>query len=106
MVVADEIHNDLIMPGYEHTVYATVSEEMAQNCIVCTSPSKTFNMAGMMTSNIIVPNPELKQKVYDYRESQAVFFCNMAGYKAVRSHTMTARTGWKNYFLSWTTTVG
>lgn len=81
MVVADEIHNDLIMPGYEHTVYATVSEEMAQNCIVCTSPSKTFNMAGMMTSNIIVPNPELKQKVYDYRESQAVFFCNMAGYK-------------------------
>ena len=61
MVVADEIHNDLIMPGYEHTVYATVSEEMAQNCIVCTSPSKTFN--------IIVPNPELKQKVYDYRES-------------------------------------
>lgn len=69
MVVADEIHNDLIMPGYEHTVYATVSEEMAQNCIVCTSPSKTFNMAGMMTSNIIVPNPELKQKVYDYRES-------------------------------------
>ena len=69
MVVADEIHNDMIMPGYEHTVYATVSEEMAQNCIVCTSPSKTFNMAGMMTSNIIVPNPELKQKVYDYRES-------------------------------------
>ncbi len=82
LVVSDEIHNDLIMPGYEHTVYATVSEEMAQNSIICTAPSKTFNMAGMMTSNIIVPNPELKKKVYDYRESQAVYFCNMAGYKA------------------------
>lgn len=82
LVVSDEIHNDLIMPGYEHTVYATVSEEMAQNCIICTAPSKTFNLAGMMTSNIIIPNPTLKQQVYDYRESQAVYFCNMAGYKA------------------------
>lgn len=34
-----------------------------------------------MTSNLIIPNPELKKRVYDYRESQAVFFCNMAGYK-------------------------
>ena len=82
MVVSDEIHNDLIMPGHEHTVYALVSEKMAQNCVICTAPSKTFNMAGMSTSNVIVPNPELKQKVYDYRESQAVYFCNMAGYKA------------------------
>ncbi len=82
LVVSDEIHNDLIMPGYQHTVYATVSEEMAQNCIICTAPSKTFNLAGMMTSNIIVPNPTIKQQVYDYRESQAVYFCNMAGYKA------------------------
>lgn len=82
MVVSDEIHHDLVMPGYEHTVYAAISEEMAQNCIICTAPSKTFNMAGMMTSNLIIPNPELKKKVYEYRESQAVFFCNMAGYKA------------------------
>lgn len=82
LVVADEIHNDLVMPGYEHTVYATVSDEIAQNCIVCTAPSKTFNLAGMMTSNLIIPNPELKQKVRTYRSSQAIFFCNMAGYKA------------------------
>ncbi|MGN0293311.1 MAG: MalY/PatB family protein [Lachnospiraceae bacterium] len=82
LVVSDEIHNDLIMPGYEHTIYAAISEEMAQNSIICTAPSKTFNMAGMMTSNIIIPNAELKEKVYEYRESQAVFFCNMAGYKA------------------------
>lgn len=81
LVVSDEIHHDLIMPGYKHTIYAKVSEKIAQNCIICTAPSKTFNMAGMMTSNLIIPNPELKEKVYEYRESQAVFFCNMAGYK-------------------------
>lgn len=82
LVVSDEIHHDIIMPEYVHTVYAMISEETAQNCIICTAPSKTFNMAGMMVSNLIVPNPELKKKVYEYWDSQAVFFCNMAGYKA------------------------
>ncbi|WP_321370801.1 MalY/PatB family protein [uncultured Draconibacterium sp.] len=81
LVISDEIHQDLIMPGYKHKVYATISEEMAQNCVVCTAPSKTFNLAGLMTSNLIIPNPELKEKVYEYRESQAVYFCNIAGYK-------------------------
>lgn len=82
LVISDEIHHDLIMPGYEHTVYASISEEAAQNCIICTAPSKTFNMAGMMISNLIIPNTELKKRVYDYRNSQAIFACNMVGYKA------------------------
>ncbi len=81
MVVSDEIHHDLIMPGHRHTVYATISEEAAQHCVVCTAPSKTFNMAGMMTSNLIIPNPALRKKVYEYREEQAIFSCNMVGYK-------------------------
>lgn len=82
LLVSDEIHNDLIMPGYQHTVYATVSEEMAQNCIVCTAPSKTFNLAGMLVSNLIIPNPELKKQVEEYRLKQAIFSCNIVGYKA------------------------
>lgn len=81
-VISDEIHHDLIMPGQEHTVFANISEEIAQNSIICTAPSKTFNLAGFMTSNLIIPNPELKERVYQYRDSQAVFFCNIAGYKA------------------------
>lgn len=81
-IVSDEIHNDLIMPGYEHTVFASISEEFSQHSIICTAPSKTFNTAGLMTSNIIIPNPQLKDRVYNYREDHATFFCNMAGYKA------------------------
>ncbi|MDD3252780.1 MAG: pyridoxal phosphate-dependent aminotransferase [Lachnospiraceae bacterium] len=81
-VVSDEIHNDLIMPGYEHTVFASISEEFAQHSIICTAPSKTFNTAGLMTSNLIIPNPELKERVYNYREDHATYFCNMAGYNA------------------------
>lgn len=62
-VIDDEIHNDLIMPGYEHTVMATLSEEAAMNCTVCTAPSKTFNLAGLQCSNIIIADP-VKRAAY------------------------------------------
>ncbi|MDR2742233.1 MAG: pyridoxal phosphate-dependent aminotransferase [Treponema sp.] len=62
LVISDEIHFDLLMPGVTHTVYTTLSEEAAQNCVVCTAPSKTFNLAGLQTSNIIIPNQELREK--------------------------------------------
>jgi len=60
MVVSDEIHSDLVYPGQKHIPYAALSEELAMNSIVCTAPSKTFNLAGLQTSNIIIPNPELR----------------------------------------------
>jgi cystathionine beta-lyase len=60
LVVADEIHGDLIYPGHRFTPFATLGEGLAQNAIVCTAPSKTFNLAGLATSNIIIPNRELR----------------------------------------------
>lgn len=61
IVVSDEIHNDFIFEG-EHTVFATVKKEFEDISIICTSPSKTFNLAGMLISNILIPNPVLKRK--------------------------------------------
>lgn len=61
IIVADEIHSDLIFKGYKHVPFAGLSEELAQCTIVCTSPSKTFNLAGLQISNIIIPNPELRK---------------------------------------------
>lgn len=55
-IIDDEIHHDLIMPGYQHTVMATISEEARRICAVCTAPSKTFNLAGLQCSNIIIPD--------------------------------------------------
>ena len=55
-IIDDEIHHDLIMPGYQHTVMANVSERVRDNIAVCTAPSKTFNLAGLQCSNIIIPN--------------------------------------------------
>lgn len=63
-IIDDEIHNDLIMPGYEHTVMATVSDRVKNNIAVCTAPSKTFNIAGLQCSNIIIPNETARTKAY------------------------------------------
>lgn len=61
IVVSDEIHNDFIFKG-EHTVFSTVKKEYEEISIICTSPSKTFNLASMLISNIFIPNGKLKAK--------------------------------------------
>lgn len=60
-VVSDEIHNDFIWEG-THTVFAGIKKEFADISITCTSPSKTFNLASMLISNIFIPNQILRRK--------------------------------------------
>ncbi len=62
-VIADEIHCDLTMPGKEYIPFASVSDDCRNNSITCIAPTKTFNLAGMQTSAISVPNPFLRHKV-------------------------------------------
>jgi cystathionine beta-lyase len=62
LVVADEIHGDLILSGQVFAPFASLSEIFAHNSITCTAPSKTFNLAGLSTSNIIIPNDELRNR--------------------------------------------
>ena len=61
MVVSDEIHNDFIWEG-THTVFAGIKKEFADISVTCTSPSKTFNLASMLISNIFIPNQILRRK--------------------------------------------
>ncbi len=56
LVISDEIHSDLIFPGNQHIPFATLSEEAANNCVICMAPSKTFNVAGLASSVVIIPN--------------------------------------------------
>lgn len=60
LVISDEIHCDITFEGHEHTVFALLSEQAAQNSIICNSPSKTFNLAGLQFSNIVIPNEKLR----------------------------------------------
>lgn len=64
VVVSDEIHFDFVFKPYKHTVFASISKEFEQNCLILTAPSKTFNLAGLQCSNIIIPNRKLKS-LYD-----------------------------------------
>lgn len=83
LVISDEIHSDLLMPGYDHIVYATLSKEAENNCVVCTAPSKTFNLAGLQTSSIFIPNPELRETFMTFLLKGAGNpKCNILGYKA------------------------
>lgn len=62
-VVADEIHCDLVISDKKHIPFASISEEFLNNSVTCIAPSKTFNLAGLQVANIVVNNPELKQKI-------------------------------------------
>lgn len=62
LVIADEIHSDIILPGNKHIPFATLGEEIAQNTITCMAPSKTFNLAGLSTSYLIISDKKLKNQ--------------------------------------------
>ena len=63
IVLVDEIHRDLVYKENKHIPFASISESFLMNSITCTAPSKTFNIAGLKTSNIIVANEEYRKKV-------------------------------------------
>jgi cystathionine beta-lyase len=56
MIISDEIHSDLIFDGHKHIPLASISEEIAANCMVSMAPSKTFNVAGFSSSIVIIPD--------------------------------------------------
>ena len=62
LVVSDEIHSDLIMPGHKHVAFANACKDALPKYLVCTAPSKTFNLATLQTSNIVIPDEELRAK--------------------------------------------
>jgi cystathionine beta-lyase len=59
VVVSDEIHNDLIMPGYKHIPMAIAAPQILDRLVMMTATTKTFNIAGMHTGNVIIPDPKL-----------------------------------------------
>jgi len=61
-VISDEIHADFTYEGHKHIVFSTVKKEFEYNCIVCSAPTKTFNLAGLHISNIYIPNDSVRRK--------------------------------------------
>lgn len=63
LVVADEIHCELVMPGYTYTPFASISQSHLENSVTCVSPSKSFNIAGLQIANIVASDPDLRQRI-------------------------------------------
>lgn len=82
ILISDEIHFDLILPGHRHRVMSTLGAEIAQRSVVCTAPSKTFNLAGMATSNIVIDSPTLRARFQRELEAQGLGLLNTLGYAA------------------------
>ena len=64
VVISDEIHCDITDPNKSYVPFASVSEKCADNCVVCISPTKAFNLAGLQTAAAVVPNNRLRHKVW------------------------------------------
>jgi cystathionine beta-lyase len=60
IVISDEIHSEIVLSNRKHIPFASISKEFEQNSITCMSPSKTFNIAGLSVSSIIIPNENLR----------------------------------------------
>lgn len=85
MVVADEIHGDLVYPGGRFTPYGSLGHQLADNAVICTAPSKTFNLAGLQTSNIIIPNRTIRENFQTALRANGIFGVNPFGMVACRT---------------------
>ncbi len=85
VVVSDEIHQDIVYSGYKHVPFAAISQDFADNSVVCTAASKTFNLPGLQTSNIIIPNPQLRERFVGITKSSGFMAPNMFGIAATEA---------------------
>ena len=97
ITVSDEIHSDFVWDDNVHTPFATLGEEYQQNCIVCTAPSKTFNLAGLQVSNIFIPNQKLRRA---FRKQ-----IDAAGYSQLNTLGLVACQAAYTYGEEWLTQV-
>lgn len=84
VVISDEIHCEILFRDYRHTPFASISEEFAQNCIVCMSPSKTFSLAGLEISSIIIPNEKIREE-FNNIKTGILPWPNLFGYTALEA---------------------
>lgn len=85
LIVSDEIHSDLIMPGQTFTTLASISQEFASHSITCIAPSKTFNLAGLKTSVAIIKDEALRQTFNDALMRVGLFGSNVFGLVALEA---------------------
>ena len=100
LVISDEIHCDLVLSGYQHTPYATLSSDAAEHCIVFHAASKTFNLAGLATSTAIIPDKALRDVYVHYVEALEAHLGNIFG-KVATQASMEKGDDWLRQLLDY-----
>ena len=101
MVVSDEIHAEMAFPGFRHYPFPTVSDEAAACSILFTAPSKTFNIAGIVSSYAIVPNDRLRQAFYSFLEAGEFNHGTIFAYEATKAAYTPEGAEWRRQMLTY-----
>ncbi|MBR1488781.1 MAG: PatB family C-S lyase [Bacteroidales bacterium] len=101
IVLSDEIHCEMLLGGAQHHPFASVSEAAARCSITFMAPSKTFNIAGVVSSYTIVQNPELAAKFFKYLESNETDYPPIFSAEATRAAYTEAGNAWRREMLDY-----
>lgn len=85
LVLSDEIHEDIVFPGNRHIPFATLSSEAARVSLTCIAPSKTFNVAGLASSVVIIPDLQLRRRFQEVLEGLELGMTNLFGLVAMEA---------------------
>lgn len=85
LMLSDEIHCDLIFKGYKHIPIINVDKKFEDISLICISPTKTFNLAALHVSNVIIPNKDLRDKYLNTVYKNAVEGINVLGIEAMKA---------------------
>ena len=101
IVVSDEIHCEMLLGGRRHVPFATVSEAAARCAITFMAPSKTFNIAGVVSSYVIVQNPALAEPFFGYLESNEIDYPPIFSAEATRAAYTPQGKAWRDEMLAY-----
>ena len=85
IVISDEIHQDIVFKGYTHIPFYNVDPSFKEFSVVFTAPSKTFNLAGLQTSNIIVANEKIRNQLQSQIDKSGISQPNLLGLLACQT---------------------
>ncbi len=85
IVISDEIHCEILRKDKKHIPFASISKEFEQNSVTCMSPSKTFNLAGLAASSIIIPNEKLRKRFIEATNDKIMGHVNVLGLVAMEA---------------------
>jgi cystathionine beta-lyase len=100
IIISDEIHSDLVYPGFKHTPTASLSEQAAQITVTLSSPGKTFNLGGLQIGYAIIANPQLKAAYLKVCQANAISGLNLFALIALEAAYSPAGKQWRDQLIA------